>query len=292
MTAFRTGWNFGETTEAFAVKLRDQAGSRWRPAATATSPATPRWAWADRREPAVRAAAVPRLVPDHPGLRRAARAVQAQAVRRHAPSRPRTRSRAWAPLSARPSAGRSASPPPPDPGVALKAETIGLGVMLELPLLVCDIQRGGPSAGLPTKTEQADLLQALFGRNGEAPLPVVAPRSPGRLLRRSDGGGADRGHLPHPGDAAVRRLRWPTAPSRGRCPTSRRCRRSGPTSRPGPTARTDDGGRRVPAVPARRGDARPAVGRARHSRADAPGSAVWRRPTAPATSPTTRPTTT
>ena len=64
------------------------------------------------------------------------------------------------------------------PGVALKAETIGLGVMLELPLLVCDIQRGGPSTGLPTKTEQADLLQALFGRNGEAPVPVVAPRSP------------------------------------------------------------------------------------------------------------------
>jgi 2-oxoglutarate/2-oxoacid ferredoxin oxidoreductase subunit alpha len=50
--------------------------------------------------------------------------------------------------------------------------------MLELPLLVCDIQRGGPSTGLPTKTEQADLLQALFGRNGEAPVPVVAPRSP------------------------------------------------------------------------------------------------------------------
>jgi 2-oxoglutarate ferredoxin oxidoreductase subunit alpha len=65
------------------------------------------------------------------------------------------------------------------PGIALKSETIGLGVMLELPLLVCDIQRGGPSTGLPTKTEQADLLQAMFGRNGEAPLPIVAPRSPG-----------------------------------------------------------------------------------------------------------------
>ena len=65
------------------------------------------------------------------------------------------------------------------PGIALKSETIGLGVMLELPLLVCDIQRGGPSTGLPTKTEQADLLQAMFGRNSEAPLPVVAPRSPG-----------------------------------------------------------------------------------------------------------------
>jgi 2-oxoglutarate ferredoxin oxidoreductase subunit alpha len=65
------------------------------------------------------------------------------------------------------------------PGLALKSETIGLGVMLELPLVVCDIQRGGPSTGLPTKTEQADLLQAMFGRNGEAPVPVVAPRSPG-----------------------------------------------------------------------------------------------------------------
>ncbi len=64
------------------------------------------------------------------------------------------------------------------PGVALKAETIGLAVMLEVPLVVVDVQRGGPSTGLPTKTEQADLLQAMFGRNGESPVPVVAPRSP------------------------------------------------------------------------------------------------------------------
>jgi 2-oxoglutarate ferredoxin oxidoreductase subunit alpha len=64
------------------------------------------------------------------------------------------------------------------PGVCLKSEAVGLAITLELPLLVCDIQRGGPSTGLPTKTEQADLLQALFGRNGEAPLPVIAPRSP------------------------------------------------------------------------------------------------------------------
>ena len=65
------------------------------------------------------------------------------------------------------------------PGVALKAETVGLAVALELPLLVIDVQRGGPSTGLPTKTEQADLLQAMFGRNGEAPLPIIAPQSPG-----------------------------------------------------------------------------------------------------------------
>ncbi len=65
------------------------------------------------------------------------------------------------------------------PGIALKAEAMGLAVMLELPLLIIDVQRGGPSTGLPTKTEQADLLQVLFGRNGEAPMPVLAARSPG-----------------------------------------------------------------------------------------------------------------
>jgi 2-oxoglutarate/2-oxoacid ferredoxin oxidoreductase subunit alpha len=64
------------------------------------------------------------------------------------------------------------------PGIALKAEAMGLGIMIELPMLVIDVQRGGPSTGLPTKTEQADLLQVLFGRNGEAPLPVLAARSP------------------------------------------------------------------------------------------------------------------
>ncbi|HWS91190.1 MAG TPA: 2-oxoacid:acceptor oxidoreductase subunit alpha [Mycobacterium sp.] len=64
------------------------------------------------------------------------------------------------------------------PGISLKSEALGLGVMTELPLLVIDVQRGGPSTGLPTKTEQADLLQALYGRNGESPVAVLAPRSP------------------------------------------------------------------------------------------------------------------
>jgi 2-oxoglutarate ferredoxin oxidoreductase subunit alpha len=64
------------------------------------------------------------------------------------------------------------------PGVALKSETIGLAVSLELPLVIIDVQRGGPSTGLPTKTEQSDLLQAMFGRNGESPVPIVAPQSP------------------------------------------------------------------------------------------------------------------
>ena len=64
------------------------------------------------------------------------------------------------------------------PGVALKGEGIGLGVMLELPLIIVNVQRGGPSTGLPTKTEQSDLFQALYGRNGECPLPVIAAASP------------------------------------------------------------------------------------------------------------------
>lgn len=65
------------------------------------------------------------------------------------------------------------------PGMALKTEAMGLAIMTELPLVICDIQRGGPSTGLPTKTEQADLLQALFGRNSEAPIPVLAAATPG-----------------------------------------------------------------------------------------------------------------
>ncbi|MFN2424557.1 MAG: 2-oxoacid:acceptor oxidoreductase subunit alpha [Cryomorphaceae bacterium] len=64
------------------------------------------------------------------------------------------------------------------PGIALKGEALGLACMLELPLVVVNVQRGGPSTGLPTKTEQADLMQAIYGRNGEAPIPVLAPSSP------------------------------------------------------------------------------------------------------------------
>jgi 2-oxoglutarate ferredoxin oxidoreductase subunit alpha len=63
--------------------------------------------------------------------------------------------------------------------MALKTEAMGLAIMTELPLIVVDVQRGGPSTGLPTKTEQADLLQAMFGRNSEAPIPILAPATPG-----------------------------------------------------------------------------------------------------------------
>ena len=64
------------------------------------------------------------------------------------------------------------------PGVDLKSESMGLAVSIELPMLLIDVQRGGPSTGLPTKTEQADLMLAMYGRHGEAPLPIVAAYSP------------------------------------------------------------------------------------------------------------------
>jgi 2-oxoglutarate/2-oxoacid ferredoxin oxidoreductase subunit alpha len=68
------------------------------------------------------------------------------------------------------------------PGIALKSEALGLAVMVELPLVVIDVQRAGPSTGMPTKTEQADLLQVMFGRNSDSPLPVIAPATPGECF--------------------------------------------------------------------------------------------------------------
>ena len=65
------------------------------------------------------------------------------------------------------------------PGIALKGEAMGLGMIMELPMIIINVQRGGPSTGLPTKTEQSDLLQMMYGRNGESPLPILAPQSPG-----------------------------------------------------------------------------------------------------------------
>jgi 2-oxoglutarate/2-oxoacid ferredoxin oxidoreductase subunit alpha len=122
------------------------------------------------------------------------------------------------------------------PGIALKSETIGLAVSLELPLIVVDVQRGGPSTGLPTKTEQADLLQAMFGRNGEAPVPIVAPQSPGDcfdaaieaarialtyrtpVLLLSDGylaNGSEPWHLPNLDELPRLDPRFATAPNHG-----------------------------------------------------------------------------
>ena len=83
------------------------------------------------------------------------------------------------------------------PGMDLKAETVGLAVIMELPMVIVDVQRAGPSTGMPTKTEQADLLLAMYGRHGESPIPIVSAYTPVGVLRRGDRGGADRRDLPH-----------------------------------------------------------------------------------------------
>ncbi len=92
------------------------------------------------------------------------------------------------------------------PGMDLKAEMIGLAVMLELPMVIIDVQRAGPSTGMPTKTEQSDLLMALYGRHGESPLPVVAPSTPGGCFDAGVRGGVDRDPVPHAGDPPFRHL--------------------------------------------------------------------------------------
>jgi 2-oxoglutarate ferredoxin oxidoreductase subunit alpha len=120
------------------------------------------------------------------------------------------------------------------PGICLKSEAIGLAVMTELPVVIIDVQRGGPSTGLPTKTEQADLLQAMYGRNGECPVAIVAPQSPAdcfdimfeavRLAIRfmcpvfllSDGylaNGAEPWLIPNPAQLPKIEVRHPTGPN-------------------------------------------------------------------------------
>ncbi len=181
------------------------------------------------------------------------------------------------------------------PGIALKSETIGLAVMTELPLLVIDVQRGGPSTGLPTKTEQADLLQAMFGRNGEAPVPIVAPQSPGDCFDAAVEAARIAVTYRTPvmllSDGIPRQRLRALADPRRRRPAGDR-----PGLRDRDQPRDDRQGRRgvagLLALPARRGDPRPAVGGPRHRRASSTASAAWRRATGTATSPTTPATTT
>ena len=119
------------------------------------------------------------------------------------------------------------------PGVDLKSETMGLAISLELPLLVIDIQRGGPSTGLPTKTEQADLLHAMYGRHGESPLPIVAARTPSHCFEATVEAVRLAVKYRTPVHPAVRRLPGQRHRAVAACPTWRTC----PTStRPSPPA--------------------------------------------------------
>ncbi|GAB2721859.1 2-oxoacid:acceptor oxidoreductase subunit alpha [Streptomyces bullii] len=179
IAAFRAGWNFGETTEDFAVSYEVA------PAAKAFPPGVYRnisgnLALAYGLIAASQQADLPLFLGSYP-ITPASDILHELSKHKNFGVRTFQAEDEIAGIGAALGAafgGSLAVTTTSGPGVALKSETIGLAVSLELPLLIVDIQRGGPSTGLPTKTEQADLLQAMFGRNGEAPVPVIAPRTP------------------------------------------------------------------------------------------------------------------
>ncbi|MEU3980165.1 2-oxoacid:acceptor oxidoreductase subunit alpha [Streptomyces sp. NPDC026672] len=179
-TAFKAGWNFGETTEDFAVSYEVA------PAASAFAPGTYRnmsgnLALAYGLITASQRSGLPLFLGSYP-ITPASDILHELSRHKNFGVRTFQAEDEIAGIGAALGAafgGSLAVTTTSGPGVALKSETVGLAVSLELPLLVVDIQRGGPSTGLPTKTEQADLLQAMFGRNGEAPVPVIAPQTPG-----------------------------------------------------------------------------------------------------------------
>ncbi|MDG9717020.1 2-oxoacid:acceptor oxidoreductase subunit alpha [Streptomyces sp. DH24] len=179
IAAFRAGWNFGETTEDFAVSYEVA------PAAAAFPPGVYRnisgnLALAYGLIAASRQADLPLFLGSYP-ITPASDILHELSRHKNFGVRTFQAEDEIAGIGAALGAafgGSLAVTTTSGPGVALKSETVGLAVSLELPLLIVDIQRGGPSTGLPTKTEQADLLQAMYGRNGEAPVPVVAPRTP------------------------------------------------------------------------------------------------------------------
>ncbi|MFG3252088.1 2-oxoacid:acceptor oxidoreductase subunit alpha [Streptomyces sp. NPDC048172] len=179
IAAFRAGWNFGETTEDFAVSYEVA------PASSAFPPGTYRnisgnLALSYGLVAASQKADLPLFLGSYP-ITPASDVLHELSKHKNFGVRTFQAEDEIAGIGAALGASFGGSlgvTTTSGPGVALKSETIGLAVSLELPLLIIDIQRGGPSTGLPTKTEQADLLQAMYGRNGEAPVPIVAPSTP------------------------------------------------------------------------------------------------------------------
>ncbi|KOV74283.1 2-oxoglutarate ferredoxin oxidoreductase subunit alpha [Streptomyces sp. AS58] len=179
IAAFRAGWNFGETTEDFAVSYEVAPAAKAFPVGTYRN-ISGNLALAYGLIAAGRQADLPLFLGSYP-ITPASDILHELSKHKNFGVRTFQAEDEIAGIGAALGAafgGSLAVTTTSGPGVALKSETIGLAVSLELPLLVVDIQRGGPSTGLPTKTEQADLLQAMYGRNGEAPVPVVAPRTP------------------------------------------------------------------------------------------------------------------
>ncbi|MEU6222694.1 2-oxoacid:acceptor oxidoreductase subunit alpha [Streptomyces sp. NPDC047042] len=179
LAAFRAGWNFGETTEDFAVSYEVAPASTAFPTGTYRN-ISGNLALSYGLIAASQQADLPLYLGSYP-ITPASDILHELSRHKNFGVRTFQAEDEIAGIGAALGAafgGSLAVTTTSGPGVALKSETIGLAVSLELPLLVIDIQRGGPSTGLPTKTEQADLLQAMFGRNGEAPVPIVAPRTP------------------------------------------------------------------------------------------------------------------
>jgi 2-oxoglutarate ferredoxin oxidoreductase subunit alpha len=179
VAAFRAGWNFGETTEDFAVSYEVAPATKAFPAGTYRN-ISGNLALSYGLIAASRQADLPLYLGSYP-ITPASDILHELSKHKNFGVRTFQAEDEIAGIGAALGAafgGSLAVTTTSGPGVALKSETIGLAVSLELPLLIVDIQRGGPSTGLPTKTEQADLLQAMYGRNGEAPVPVVAPRTP------------------------------------------------------------------------------------------------------------------
>ncbi len=177
VTAFKAGWNFGETTEAFAVQYEVKPAPM--PAGTYRN-ITGNLALAYGLIAGATQAGLPLFLGSYPITPASDVLHELSKHKRFGVTTFQAEDEIAGIGAALGAAfgGALGVTTTSGPGIALKSETIGLAVMTELPLVVVDVQRGGPSTGLPTKTEQADLLQAMFGRNGEAPVPIVAPRSP------------------------------------------------------------------------------------------------------------------
>jgi 2-oxoglutarate ferredoxin oxidoreductase subunit alpha len=179
IVAYRAGWNFGETTEDFAVSYQVAPAASAFPAGTYRN-ISGNLALAYGLITASSRSGLPLFLGSYP-ITPASDILHELSRHKNFGVRTFQAEDEIAAIGAALGAafgGSLAVTTTSGPGVALKSETIGLAVSLELPLLVVDIQRGGPSTGLPTKTEQADLLQAMYGRNGEAPVPIVAPATP------------------------------------------------------------------------------------------------------------------
>ncbi|MDT4933299.1 MAG: 2-oxoglutarate/2-oxoacid ferredoxin oxidoreductase subunit alpha, partial [Pseudonocardiales bacterium] len=178
ITAFKAGWNYGETTEAFAVSYEVKPAPQ---SAGTYRNISGNLALAYGLIAAARRSGLPLFLGAYP-ITPASDILHELSKHKRFGIRTFQAEDEIAGIGASLGAsfgGALAVTTSSGPGIALKGEAIGLAVSLELPLIICDIQRGGPSTGLPTKTEQSDLLQAMFGRNGEAPVPIVAPQSPG-----------------------------------------------------------------------------------------------------------------